>query len=114
MDINWGLFAGSALAICIFLGPFMYKERRRKGGSHIRATLDVAMVFVIIFLLIAGGSSVLYGLGIVFDKPAQIFGSGGYEPAETHTEIVRVRYLLLGMGLIGVGWVIGKVSDLDE
>jgi hypothetical protein len=114
MDINWGGFAASALVICVFLGPFAFKERRRKGGSHIRATLDVVLVFGILFLLIAGGSIALCGLGIVIDKPAQQLGSGGYEPAETHTETVRVRYLLLGVGLIAAGWVIGKISELRE
>jgi hypothetical protein len=114
MDISWGGFAGSALAICVFLGPFVYKGRRSKGGSHFRATLDVMLVFMILFLLIAGGSIALYGLGIVIDKPAQQLGSGGYEPAETHSEIVRVKYLLLGVGLIAAGWVIGKISELRE
>ena len=112
MDINWGGFAGSALAVSIFLGPFAYKDRRRKGGSHFRATLDVALVFGILFLWIAGGSIALYGLGIVIDKPAQPLGSGGVEPAEVHTEIVRGMYLLLGIGLMAAGWVIGKVSEL--
>ena len=112
MDINWGVFAGSALGVCIFLGPFAYKDRRRKGGSHIQATLAVALVFGVLFLWIAGGGITLYGLGIVIDKPAQMLGSGGFEPAETHSEMVRGMYLLLGIGLMAAGWVIGKVSEL--
>lgn len=111
MDINWGAFAVIALAISICLCPFAYKKRREKGGSHIRATLDILLVFGILFLLIAGGSITLYGIGIIIDRPAQQLGSGGYEPAETHTEIVRVRYLLLGLGLIAAGLIIGKISE---
>lgn len=112
MDINWGGFAGSALAVCIFLAPFAYKDRRRKGGSHIRATLDVVLLFGILFLWIAGGNFVLYGLGIVIYKPAQPLGIGGFEPAEARREVVRGMYLLVGIGLIAAGWVIGKVSEL--
>ena len=114
MDINWAAFVGTAIAICIFLCPFAYKDRREKGGSHIRATLDVLLVFGIIFLLIAGGSIALYGIGIVIDEPAQQLGSGGYESAKTHTEIVRFKYLLLGLGLIAAGLIIGKISEIGE
>ena len=114
MDINWGGFAGTALGVCIFLGPFAYKERRVKGGSHARATLDVVLVFGLLFLWIAGGSIALYGFGIVIDEPAQPLGSGGLKPAEAHTEVVRSMYLLLGVGLMAAGWVIGKISELVE
>jgi hypothetical protein len=114
MEINWVGFAGSALAICIFLCPFAYKERRRQGGSHIRATLDALLMFGIVFLLISGGSITLYGTGIVIDTPAQPLGSGGYEPAETHMERIKIGYLLFGVGLIVAGCLIGKIMSFSD
>jgi hypothetical protein len=53
----------------------------------------------------------MYGMGIIIDEPAQILGSGGYEPAQTHTEHVRIFYLLLGLGLMAAGWIIGKYFE---
>jgi|SRR5213080_2023151 len=112
MTINWGGAVASALGICIFLGPFAYKDRRSKGGSHFRAILDVGLVFVLLVLWIVGGSNALYGLGIIIDEPPQILGSGGLDPGQRHFEHVRVPYLMLGLVLMAAGLVIGKLSEL--
>jgi len=69
------------------------------------------VLFGILLLWITGGSSAMYGMGIIIDEPAQILGSGGYEPAQTHTEHVRIFYLLLGLGLMAAGWIIGKYFE---
>ena len=114
MDINWGAFVGTAIAICICIGPFAYKDRCTKGGTHFRAALDVLLVFVIVFLWVAGGSITLYGLGIIIDSPAQPLGSGGFLPAETHMETAKVAYVLLGLGLMAAGFVIGKMSEMQK
>ena len=114
VDINWGAFVGITIAICICIGPFAYKDRRTKGGTHFRAALDVLLVFAIVLLWVAGGSITVYGLGIVFDRPAQTLGSGGFSPAETHMETVRGAYVLLGLGLMAAGYAIGKVCELRK
>jgi len=112
MRINWGGAVASALAICIFFGPFAYKHRRSKGGSHFRAILDVGLVFVLLVLWIVGGSNALYGLGIVIDEPPQILGSGGLDPGQRHFEHVRVPNLMLGLTFMTAGWAIGRLSEL--
>jgi len=112
MTINWSGAIGAALGICIFLGPFAYKDQRAKGGSHFRAILEVGLVFVLLLLWIAGGSNALYGIGLVVDEPPQILGSGGYDPGQSHLEHVRVPYLVLGLVLMAASWTIGKLSEL--
>lgn len=114
MTITWSGAIGSALGICIFIGPFAYKERRSRGGSHFRAILDVGLLFLLLLLLIVGGCNALYGIGIVIDEPPQILGSGGYDSGRSHVEHVRVPYLVLGLILIVAAWVIGKLSELRK
>ena len=86
MTINWTGAICTALGICVFLGPFAYKDRRSKSGSHIRAILDVTLVFILLVLWVVGGSNALYGIGFVVDEPPQILGSGGYDPGSSHME----------------------------
>jgi hypothetical protein len=110
--INWAAFLGSAVAICIFIGPFAYRDRRAEGGTHCQAVLAVVLVFALVFLWIAGASSIIYGIGVVIDNPAQPLGSGGYLSAETHLEPSRAAYILLGLGLMAAAFLIGKVCEL--
>jgi hypothetical protein len=112
MTVSWSGAIGSALGICIFLGPFAYKDRRAKGGSHFRAILDVGLVFVLLVLWIAGGSNALYGMGIIIDEPPQILGSGGYDPGRSHLEHVRVPHVVLGVILMAAAWGIGRLAEL--
>ena len=114
MTVNWTGAIGTALGICLFLGPFAYKDRRSKGGSHVRAILDVGLVFVLLLLWITGGSNALYGLGLVIDEPPQILGSGGYDPGQSYWEHVSVPHLLLGLAIMAAAWIIGKLSELRK
>ena len=114
MTINWTGAIGTALGICAFLGPFAYKDRRSKGGSHFRAILDVALLFLLLVLWIAGGSNALYGIGLVVDEPPQILGGGGYDPGRSHVEHLRLPYLAVGLVLMAAAWTIGKVSELRK
>jgi hypothetical protein len=114
MNISWGALIGTSIGICIFLGPFAFKDRRSKGGSNIRASIDVICLLGIVFLWVAGGRSLLYGLGIVVDEPPEIDASGGYQSAQTHSEHVRVSYLALGVGFIAAAWFIGKLYEKQK
>jgi hypothetical protein len=112
MTINWTGAAGTALSICVLLGPFVYKDRRTNGASRVRAILDVGLIFLLLVLWIVGGSNALYGLGMVVDEPPQILGSGGYDPGRSHTEHWRPQYLAVGLVLMAVAWTIGKLNEL--
>jgi hypothetical protein len=114
MTINWSGAIGTALGISVFLGPFAYKDRRSKGGSHFRSIPEVGFVSVLLLLWIAGGSNALYGVGLVIDEPPQILGSGGYDPGQSHWEYVRVPHLLLGLAMMAAAWIIGKLSELHK
>jgi hypothetical protein len=112
MKISWSGAIGTALAICVFLGPFAYKDQRSKGGSPFCAILYVGLVFVLVLLWIAGGSNALYGVGLVIDEPPQILGSGGYYPGQSHWEHARLPHLLLGLAMMAAAWIIGKLTEL--
>ena len=114
MTINWTGAIGTALGICVFLAPFAYKDRRSKGGSHLWAILEVALVFLLLVLWIAGASNALYGIGLVVDEPPQILGSGGYDPGRSHMEHLRLPYLAVGLALMAAGWITGKVMELHK
>jgi len=112
MKINWAGIIGTALGICVFLGPFAYKNQRSKVDSPFRAILYVGLVFVLLVLWIAGGSSALYGVGLVIDEPPQLLGSGGYDPGQSHWEYARLSYLLLGLVMMATAWIIGKLTEI--
>ncbi len=108
MVVNWTGAAGTAAGICVFFGPFAYKDRREKGGSHVRAALDVGFVFVLLVLWIVGASNALYGLGYVIDRPPEILGSGGLDDGESHLEHMRFSYFIFGLALMTAGWLLGR------
>jgi hypothetical protein len=111
MIVNWLTAAGTAAGICIFLGPFAYKERRNKGGSRFRAGLDVGLLFVLLLLWIVGGSNALYGLGYVIVEPPDILGSGGLDVGQSHFGHIRLSNLFLGLALMVAGWLLGRLSE---
>ena len=114
MTLNWEGAIGTTLGILIFLGPFAYKDRRSRGSSHFLAIMEVGMLFVILLLLIVGGSNALYGLGVVIDEPPQILGSGGYYPGQRHFEDVSIPHLVLGLVLMAAAWILGTLAKLGE
>ncbi len=111
MVVNWPGAAGTAAGICVFFGPFAYKDRRNKGGSQFRGVLDIGLLFVLLLLWIVGASNVLYGLGYVIDEPPEILGSGGLDPGQSHSEHIRLSNVFLGLLLMVAGWVLGRLSE---
>ena len=111
MVVNWPGAAGTALGICAFLGPFAYKDRRNKGGSHFRAALTVCLLFVLLLLCILGGSNALYGVGVVIDEPPEILGSGGLDAGQSHFEHIRIPHLMIGLALMPAAWLLGRFAE---
>ena len=114
MVVDWPGAAGTAAGICIFFGPFAYKERRDSGGSHVRAALDVGLVFIVLLLWIVGASNALYGLGYVIDEPPEILGSGGLDAGQSHLEHMRPSHFFLGLVLMAAGWVVGRLAESQK
>ena len=114
MTVDWRGAAGTATGICIFFGPFAYKDARSSGGSRVRAVLAVGVLFIVLLLWILGASNALYGLGYVIDEPPEILGSGGLDLGTSHFEHVRPWHLLLGLMFMFIGSVFGKIAEWFE
>lgn len=111
MVVNWPGAAGTAFGICAFLGPFAYKDRRNKGGSHFRAALNVGLLFVVLLLWTLGASNALYGLGYVIDEPPEILGSGGLGAGQSRFEHIRLSHFFVGLTLMVAGWLLGRIGE---
>jgi hypothetical protein len=58
----------------VFLRTFHIQGQAKQGGSHVRAALDVGLLFIVLLLWIVDASNALYGLGYVIDEPPEILG----------------------------------------
>jgi hypothetical protein len=87
------------------------KTDERSGGSHVRAALDVGLLFAVLLLWILGASNALYGLGYVVDEPPEILGSGGLDAGQSHFEHIKVSHFFLGLALMAAGWVVGRLVE---
>jgi hypothetical protein len=109
--IDWRHLALYALAVYFPFAPFAYKFARDEGNRHAAAVARIALLYVVFFLWIAGGSISLYGLGMVFDRPAESCGIGCIEPGSAHRETPKGEFLVLGLVLILAAWWLGRVFE---
>jgi hypothetical protein len=115
MQIDWGgivrYVALSVLGLYIILGPFAYKQARDQGNSRIAAITRAILVYILICLWIAGGGSVVYGIGMAVDRPDESCGIGCIDPGEGHWQNPRLLFMLSGVALIAAAWFLGKFME---
>ena len=111
MDLNVGGIAATTFGVYIFLAPFAYKEARDHGRGRFPSAVFTILCYGLLFLWIAGASSALYGVGLVFGTAGHFEGSGGYSPGEAHWEPPHGAFLLAGLGMMTAGWVTGKALE---
>lgn len=111
VEVDWGHLALYALGFYVLLAPFAYKFARDKGNRRIMAVMFAGLLYVLIFLWVAGGSLTLYGVGMVFDRPAKSCGIGCIEPSAGHWEAPNFSILILGLAIILAAWWLGRAME---
>jgi hypothetical protein len=101
----------SALGLYVILGPFAYKQARDQGNSRIAAIARAILLFILICLWIAGGGSVVYGIGMAVDRPDESCGIGCIEPGVGHWQAPTLLFVLLGVVLVSAAWFLGKSME---
>ncbi len=110
-EIDWRHLALYTLAFYIPLAPFAYKFARDERNGRIAAIARAGLLYVFVFLWIAGGSFILYGIGIVFERPTESCGIGCIEPGSGHWESPNPAILILGLVSILTAWWLGRAVE---
>lgn len=111
MQMDWSHLALYVLGLYILYAPFAYKFARNEGNSRTAATVRAIALYVLFYLWIVGGASVVSGLGLVFSRPDESCGIGCIEQGEGHWQAPRIQFLLLGVAVMLAAWFLGKLME---
>lgn len=111
VEVGWGRLALYALCFYIPLAPFAFMSAREEGNRIAVAITRTVVLYAFVFLWIAGGSFILYGIGMAFGSPAESCGIGCVEPASGHWETPNLTILILGLAFIAIAWWLGRAAE---
>lgn len=108
VHLDWGELALYALALCFIYIPFAYKFARDAGDGRIVSILHVLILYILVCLWVGAGGLILFGVGMVIDRPDASCGVGCIEAGQAHWGGLKIGSLVLGLGLALAAWLIDK------